>query len=84
MLKCRDISLHTSDYLEKSLPANQRLAFAFHLLMCGRCRDFVRHMEKAIATFNELEPTEMSRDDAEVLGEVIVAKASDAENRKSE
>lgn len=64
MLKCRDIALQADSYLERQLTLRQRMAVALHLLMCGRCRAFLRHMKLALAQYRSLTPG--SATDAEV------------------
>lgn len=77
MFKCKDISLRSSDYLENVLPARGRLLFALHLLICGRCREFVRHLDIAIDTFQNLPHGEMTPEDAGQLARRIMGRASE-------
>lgn len=80
MLKCKDISLQASDYLEKQLPVKQRLGYAFHLLMCGHCRAFVQHMEKAITVFQELPAQELSEEEAAQIVREVDARSEESSN----
>lgn len=82
MLKCREISLQASDYLDQQLPPRRRLAFAFHLLLCGRCRAFIRHLDQAITTFHGLQSTTMNAGEAESLSARIVHRAGDPGSAK--
>lgn len=63
MLTCRDIATQASDYLERKLTLRQRLAVGLHLLLCGRCRDFLRHLRVSLAYYRGLSPKAL--DDAE-------------------
>lgn len=53
MLKCRDVAHKASDYLDGNQTLGQRLAVAFHLLMCGHCRAFIHHLRTTLAYFNK-------------------------------
>ena len=48
MLKCRDLAVEASDYLDKSLPWHRRWRLGFHLFICVRCRRFLRHLRIAL------------------------------------
>jgi predicted anti-sigma-YlaC factor YlaD len=72
MLKCRDIAHQASDYLDHNLTLRGRLVVGAHLLLCGKCRAFVRHMRTALAYYRELPPDVL--DDAEAAA--IAARAS--------
>ncbi len=48
MLRCREITLLASDYVDGRLRWRKRLAIVFHLLMCGHCRRFVRQFRVMI------------------------------------
>ena len=75
MLRCKDISLQSSNYLENDMSAWQRLKFALHLLICGHCRRFVQHLRKAITAFKQMQLTELDQDTADRLGENIATQA---------
>ena len=49
MLKCRDITLVASDYVDGRLRWRKRLAVIFHLVMCPHCRRFMANF-RAVAT----------------------------------
>ncbi|MDP1931782.1 MAG: anti-sigma factor [Gammaproteobacteria bacterium] len=49
MLKCRDIAHQGSDHADGRMTWRQSLSYGFHLLMCGHCRTFVRHLRTTIA-----------------------------------
>lgn len=48
MLSCRDIAKQASDHIDKKLTFRQSLSYGFHLLLCGYCRKFVRHLRTTI------------------------------------
>ena len=49
MLKCKDMATHASDHLDGQLTWRQSLGFGVHLLACGYCRHFLRHLRTTIA-----------------------------------
>ena len=63
MLKCHDIATQASDYLDRNQTLRQRLAVAVHLLICGNCKEFIRHLRLALVYYQRL-PTR-PLDDAE-------------------
>ncbi len=44
-LTCRDVAGLSSDYLSGELDWKTKLKIRFHLLLCYKCRRFVRHNE---------------------------------------
>ncbi|OGT70108.1 MAG: hypothetical protein A3H44_00695 [Gammaproteobacteria bacterium RIFCSPLOWO2_02_FULL_57_10] len=75
MLKCRDIGHQASDYADGAMTWRQSLGYGFHLLLCGHCRTFVRHLHTTIA-FTRALPEKESLSDEQVAA--IAAKAIDA------
>jgi hypothetical protein len=71
MLKCRDIAHQASDYLDRHLTLRQRLAVATHLLLCGNCRAFIRHMRTSIAYYRELPAREIDEEQAAAIAEKV-------------
>ena len=45
LLNCKDVSRLSTEYLEKQLDKSLTLKIRFHLLLCGFCRKFIKHME---------------------------------------
>ena len=58
MLKCRDMSHHAGDYIEKHMSQREKISYGFHLFLCGHCRLFLRHFRTSIAVSRELARTE--------------------------
>lgn len=54
MLNCREITEHTSEYLDGRLPWAGRLTVRMHLLLCWSCRQYVRQMQTVIAALKQL------------------------------
>lgn len=48
MLKCRDITLLASDYVDGRLRWRKRLAVIFHLIMCPNCRRFINNFRAVV------------------------------------
>ncbi|MBA3887967.1 MAG: zf-HC2 domain-containing protein [Acidobacteria bacterium] len=67
MPTCRDVADHASDLLDDTLPWTTRLQLRMHLLMCGRCREYVRQLALVIATLRALPPEEPSDVEREAL-----------------
>lgn len=58
MLSCKDISQLTSDLLDKKLSFPMRMKIKIHLLICHKCRDFVKQMSIVVNTVKRLKPEE--------------------------
>jgi hypothetical protein len=67
MLKCRDIATQASDYLDGNQTLRQRLAVALHLLICGNCKDFIRHLRLALAYYRRLPPHSLADAEATAI-----------------
>lgn len=74
MLKCRDIAHQASDYLDRNQSFGQRMKIAFHLLMCGNCRAFIRHLRIALVYFRKLPPQPLEEAEAAAIARRIAEK----------
>lgn len=45
----------------------QRLAVAMHLLICGKCRGFIRHLRLALVYYRRLPPKTLSNAEATAI-----------------
>ena len=72
MLKCREVAEKSSDYLDGNLSRGQRVAFAFHLLICGNCREFIRHMRVAVGYFNKVSHKHLSNEEADKITKRVI------------
>ena len=54
MLKCKDISIEATDYLERAMPLRRRLLVWYHLLICVHCRRYLRQLRIIIAMLPKL------------------------------
>lgn len=54
MLKCKDISIEATEYLERSMPLRRRLLVWYHLLICVHCRRYIRQLRVIIAMLPKL------------------------------
>lgn len=55
MLSCKELVENSSDYLDKNMTLGRKLQVALHLLICGKCREFVRHMKVSIDMFQNMQ-----------------------------
>jgi hypothetical protein len=49
VLKCRDITELTTDFMEGALPPVRWMAMRFHLMLCPACSAFVDQMRRTKA-----------------------------------
>jgi len=48
MPSCKDITEHSSDYLDRNLPWWKRMGYWLHLVMCVHCRRYVDQLKLTI------------------------------------
>jgi hypothetical protein len=78
MLSCRDIAKQASDHIDKKLTFRQSLSYGMHLLMCGYCRKFVRHLRTTIDLGHELSgQDELSEQEAIHIAQSTLEKAAE-------
>ena len=53
-LSCKELVELVTDYLEATLPAEQRARFERHLSYCGPCTHYVQQMRLTIKTLGKL------------------------------
>ena len=46
MLKCRDVTELTTEYMEGAVPPARWLAVRFHFAICGMCRAYLGQMRR--------------------------------------
>lgn len=76
MLKCREIAQLGSDYLDHGLSRGQRFSLALHLLMCGHCRAFIRHLKLSLQFYARLsdEDEQLSSEETEDIARKVTGK----------
>lgn len=55
MPSCKDITEHSSDYLDRNLSFKERLGFRVHLFLCVSCRRYLSQLKLTIATIGKTE-----------------------------
>lgn len=53
MPSCKDITDHSSDYLDRNLSFMERLGFKIHLFLCVNCKRYVSQLKLTIATIGK-------------------------------
>ncbi len=79
MLRCREISEQASDHIDGRLSAGARMQMAMHLLMCGRCRSFMRQMRLTVAALRARDEESLSAGRAAELASaaMVASRISD-------
>jgi hypothetical protein len=75
MLKCRDIVHQASDYVDGHMTLRQRLAVGIHLLLCGKCRAFIRHLRTSLAYYRQLQNKELDAAEVRAIVERVVGNS---------
>jgi hypothetical protein len=50
MPSCKEITEHSSDYLDRNLPWWKRPGYWLHLMMCVHCRRYLQQLKLTIGT----------------------------------
>ena len=53
MPSCKDITKHSSDYLDRQLPWWERAGYWMHLMMCVHCRRYLEQLKLTIMTLGQ-------------------------------
>jgi predicted anti-sigma-YlaC factor YlaD len=53
-LTCKELVELVTEYFEGAMPAEERIRFEEHLVMCSWCRDYLDQMRSTIATAGKL------------------------------
>jgi predicted anti-sigma-YlaC factor YlaD len=65
MPSCKDVTQHSSDYLDRQLPWWQRPGYWLHLMMCVHCRRYLDQLKLTISTLGQTQeatPPEISEE----------------------
>jgi len=54
MLRCRDVTELTTEFLERRLPPARRMAFRLHVAMCRHCRAYLAQIRTVIRSLRSL------------------------------
>ena len=54
MLTCREVADCVTDYLEGTMPAEERIAFERHVTLCPPCRGYLAQMRGLLQVAGEL------------------------------
>lgn len=54
MLSCRELTELVTEYLEGRMPLRRRMAFWFHVGMCGHCRTYLKQMKATVRILGQL------------------------------
>ncbi len=53
MPSCKDITEHSSDYLDRNLPWWKRMGYWLHFVMCVHCRRYLDQLKLTIDTIGK-------------------------------
>lgn len=72
MLSCKDVTEHTSNYLDKKMSVYQRMQFRLHIMMCKGCQRFVDQFKITVASIKGIEPEPVRKDDVDRQVEALM------------
>ena len=78
MPSCKDLTKHSSDYLDHRLPWWQRPGYWLHLMMCVHCRRYLEQLRLTIASLGktpEATPPEVSEAQVQNIVEQLQKQA---------
>ncbi len=70
MLKCKDVAILASEYLDKETNAPVHWKIRMHLMMCANCRRFMRHLKITRTLSQKLELTSPAIDTEHIWKEL--------------
>jgi len=73
MLKCKDVTDETSNYIEGALSFGKRIAMFLHLMICRNCRHYVQQFQSTIDAVETSQPQEMDETDRKALAKKLHA-----------
>jgi hypothetical protein len=73
MLKCKDVTDETSNYIEGDLPFGKRIALFLHIFICRNCRHYVQQFRKTVDTVSVVRPQELDATDRQALAKKLHA-----------
>jgi putative zinc finger protein len=53
MPSCKEITEHSSDYLDRNLPWWKRPGYRLHLMMCVNCRRYVEQLKLTVSAIGK-------------------------------
>ncbi len=65
-MKCRDMAEMATDFLEGALGPRARIAARFHLVLCDRCRRYMKQLRRTIGFLAEI-PAPPPRGEDDIL-----------------
>lgn len=73
MLKCRDVLALGSVYVDGAQTPGARLALRAHLLICGHCRQYIRHLRFTVRSIEALPLPASEQQVSAVLQRIMAA-----------
>ncbi len=70
-LTCKALVELVTEYLEKTLPAAERVRFDAHLAICPGCRAYLEQMRRTIALLHELPEETISPEALQVFSQAF-------------
>lgn len=71
MLKCRDMTLLASDYIDGRLRWRKRLSVWMHLMLCPPCRGFMANFRLAVQVLQGQTPPEIQPETLEQFDRAV-------------
>ena len=84
MPSCKDVTKHSSDYLDRQLPWWKRIGYWLHLLMCVHCRRYIDQLKLTITTLGQTQeaaPPEISEQQVQDIVAKMQKQASTLDER---
>ncbi len=72
MPSCKDITEHSSDYLDRHMPWWKRVNYWLHLLMCVHCRRYFAQLKLTISTLGRTREASPPTVDEQQVQSIVV------------
>ena len=80
MLSCKDVAHLASDYVDKNTSRKLNWKIRLHLLACGCCRRFIRHLKIT----QQIVPQLIKKNEPEIDAELILRHIKNRKNNSQE
>lgn len=82
MFSCKDIHDRASQFVDGETTMLTKVGVLMHILMCGKCRLFIKQLRLTIASIRQLPDKQKTAQDLDALADKILAKNKSAKQEK--
>jgi len=81
MFSCKDIHDRASQFIDGETSMLTKVGVLMHILMCGKCRLFIKQLRLTIALIKKTPEQQHSKHDLQTIADNIFTKVESADKR---